>query len=192
MHYEAEFDVEYSVDWVNMFSDIKYIKDMRLGTATINRDGVEFEPGELLYINGDDRAVMISVKEYLLKNVDFFDISPLKIEEYSNLQICRVGKFPTKDEGIIKINLCIRPVNPWFVQNLPKSPFVKSTVTKRFGDCVIRFKVEHKAASIALYVVLCILSVIFVIGFLIKGSRKSYRKFVSLRKRINTAEYQRF
>ena len=190
MPYESEFDVEYTVDWFAMNRDIYWILQKRLNSLEYF-DVPSLQPGAKLYINGDDRKVTISAKEYLLKNVNFFNISPLKTSDFRNLHICRVGTFQSEDDDFIKVNLCVKASDEEYTSSyVPPSPFVITTESKKFGNCEIRFEVEHKVASITLYVVLSILAVVFVIGFIIKGTQKGYRKFVSLRTRPATADYQ--
>ena len=188
MPYETEYEAEYTVEWNNIDRDIRCTEEMRSGFETTssyygNRDCDQI--GRSLYIDGEDRTVMISAKKYLLKNIHYFDISPLKADNFREIHICRVGSFPSQEGGMKKINLCYKPQN-WYSD----SPFITTIQTKRFGNCDIRFEVEHKVASITLYVGLSILAVILAIGFLTKGAMMGYRKIVSMKTGSLNNDYQ--
>ena len=187
MPYETEYDAEYIVDWNQMDSDIRRTEEMRYIQTTYDNSNYDRNPiGEYLYINGEDRTVLISAKEYLLKNIRYFDISPLKPDSFRDLRICRIGSFPSQEGGVKKINLCYKPQSYYYNQ----SPFITSIESKRFGNCEIRFEVEHKVASISLYIALGIVAVALVIGLLVKGTKMGYKKFVSMRAGTINNDYQ--
>lgn len=187
MPYDTEFEVEYDVEWYNMNEDIRVTDSKRAGLPNTDYYMNDYKVGGGLYIDGDDRTVMISAKEYILKNIHYFDVSPLPIENnrYRNLQICRVGSFPSQEGRFKKVNLCYKPQN-----YREQSPFITTIETKRFGNCQLRWDVEHNVASITLYIALGIIAVALILGLLTKGAKMGYKKYVALRSGSIDAEYQ--
>ena len=60
-------------------------------------------------VTAPKHTILLTIKEFFIKNPDFFDISPLDQDNFKNIVICRVAQFPNEEEAFQKVNLCFDP-----------------------------------------------------------------------------------
>lgn len=60
-------------------------------------------------VNLPEHTILLTIKEFFIKNPDFFDIYPLQRDKFKNIVICRVAQFPNEEDAFQKVNLCFDP-----------------------------------------------------------------------------------
>lgn len=74
----------------------------------IEWDGDAFNDTEKFF-DGRKHTILHTIDEFLKENLDFFDISPLRKENFRNIRICRSAEFPNEESEFQKVVLCFDP-----------------------------------------------------------------------------------
>lgn len=185
--YYTEFDEEYNIEWYNMRDDISKIIEIEMirnGSLTTTTDYYEYSrgrknsndnfiAGERLFIDGDDQTLLVNIKNYLIANIKFFDVSPLNLNNYQNVKVCRIAGFRNQNNMSRLVKLCYVP------NSFNQSPYIRTERVMRFGNVDIHWEEDRQVISIIIYVLAGLVALGALIFLLVIGGNRLYKKFGS-------------